>query len=146
MTTNAKKINKLWDDFTTIIAKAYESAPSEDRAGHNVQGALSDYVAGYGNRAKLANLVDTETKHERRHRAARHWSISAEQGARLIIMQCACDGADRKTMPPATIFLTYRDSAAESTLLGFLCSIVMPEDFKQAVRAIDYTKLHSELK
>lgn len=143
----SRTINELWEMLKDgIISNAYNDyAPTGD--GHSPKSALQDFTASREFR-ELDKMLALECTHESRHRNAApegiRFSVSAKTSAKLLIMQNVADGATNyDAMPPATIFITYRDSAAIAVLLGYLIRDAAPPSWIHTVRDINYTKLHS---
>lgn len=146
----SRVISKLWDEFVGIIDKQWDNNKAiADGDGHSELNAIRDFTSGWSHR-DLNRLLVLEKTHEKFHRGAApggiRFHVSAEQSAKLLIMQNAVDGSHLHDMPPATSFITYRDSAAMAILLGYLIRSEVTEEWRQAVKAIEYTKLHSEVR
>lgn len=150
MTKNTE-IKRLWDIMVNkYIEQAYAAnQATADGDGHSEANALRDFTNGWSHR-ELWKLLQIEVQHERRHRHAASSGIvhhvPIETGAKLLIMGNIVAGSHMHNMPPATMFITCRDSAAMAILLGYLIRSEVAEEWRQAVKAIDYTKLHSEVR
>lgn len=144
------QIKELWEQFRDALTIAYtvENKLHGNGSAHNVAGALRDYARDQMHHDDLRELLDEELQNERQQhsictRAYPVYCISNLSRAKLLIMQNAVDGCTLDKMPPATIFMTYRHSAAEAMLLGFMAKGSLKHEWRNAVQAIDYTKLHS---
>jgi hypothetical protein len=69
--------------------------------------------------------------------------MSNVTAARLILLGNFADGSETKEMYPATIFLRWRQTAAEMHVVGCLCrtNAKISDDWRAEVRALDYAKL-----
>lgn len=146
----SKQIQALWEQFQQAIDTTYQEwKTNHDRQHDDPRGLLDDYATNQTTSDDLGNLVVTETKTERQHRTARPYSpsnkflVSATDAAKLLLMGNAADGSEAQQMPPATIFIQWRRTAAEAHLLGYLAKDSIGEMWRANVRAIDYTKLHN---
>lgn len=144
-----QEIKKLWDEFEDSILACYNQAQSEAKERteyvYDPRDCLRDYARDVSWADKLAALLGTETAHERRHRSNRPHPTAAwftvGIAAKLLIMENARSGAELAAMPEATIFILYRDSAAEATLVGWLARVSLSQKWRDAVKALDYAKL-----
>jgi hypothetical protein len=136
--TLAKQIDTLWEQFQQAIETAYEEGNSEVRT------ALCDYRECSWSH-DLDKLVERESVNERQHRrgSPTGWKapISAYSAAKMLLMNNAVDGTKLKKMPPATIFMNFRQTAAEGIVLGYLVQKHLSEQWRQEVSALDYSKI-----
>jgi hypothetical protein len=138
-----RKINVLWEQFQFSITKAYmEGSKQYDHPAN----ALRDHARNIGYQDALGRLLGRETAHERRHRSNRPSdaipsAFHLGTAAKLLIMENARMGTEVKDMPPATTFLTCRDSAAEAYLIGWLTRDYLDVAWRNQVKALDYADL-----
>lgn len=105
---------------------------------------LRDYVRNMAMFDKWDDLVDRETKHERRHRrgAPNGWrfKFGAKHGARIVMLHNTGDGARLDQAPEATAFISMRDTAAEAVLVGYLAREALRADagLLDALQLLDY--------
>lgn len=138
MTTTQIINQTLWNEFRESINKAYKAAKSGEDAE-----CLRDYAENISWSDDLQKLLDRETANERQHRSNRPSipGFSAGTAARLIIMQNAVKGYLDPEMPKATAFITWRQTAAEAHLVGFLAKSCIDPNWVKAVENFDYAKL-----
>lgn len=143
-----REINVLWEQFQDAISEAYAASNEAYKAGnyHDPRQCLKDYAKDIGWTDALARLLGKETAHERRHRSGRPYEARPSDfplvsAAKLLLMENAKNGANLSEMPPATIFITYRDSAAEAWLVGWLARGFLSKQWRERVAALDYAKL-----
>lgn len=126
-----KQIENLWQQVVNAIDSA--AIPGSEEAW-----ALRDYRSN-SSHGLLAKLISRESAHERQHRKTRHHGhLSVPDAAKLLTMSAMATGAQQTTMPPATIFLSFRDTAAESYLLGYLLRNTLSADWIREADALDY--------
>jgi hypothetical protein len=136
-------INRLWDEMQEFINAAYRDGSGTN----NPESLLKDYATNQSWTDALGRLLDAETANERRHRNGRPqgWKapMSNVTAARLILLGNFADGSETKEMYPATIFLRWRQTAAEMHVVGCLCrtNAKISDDWRAEVRALDYAKL-----
>lgn len=138
MTTTQIINQTLWAEFREAINKAYADAKIDDD-----QICLRDYVENISWSDDLARLLDRETENERQHRKGRPMiaGFSAGTAAKLLIMQNAVKGYLDPAMPKATAFITWRQTAAETHLIGFLAKAKFDPKWVEAVEKYDYAQL-----
>jgi len=134
----AKQIDRLWTQFQGFIESAYKTKTEE-------ADILRDYQPE-SMHDELGKLLDRETAHERGHRkgfapSGFHAPISAPTAAKLILMNSAVNGSQQKTVPPATIFLRWRDTAAEAHVIGYLIRKQVRADWTKEVQSLDYAQI-----
>lgn len=142
-------IKKLWDEFEDSILACYLKAQSDAKEReewiNDNRDCLRDYARDIGWTDSLAKLVGKEMAHERRHRGSNHLPIPAwftvSIAAKVLLMENAMRGAELEFMPAATIFIQYRDSAAEATLIGWLARGSLSQPWRESVKQLDYAKL-----
>ena len=121
---NTKQIvDRLWNEARTAIDAAYNAKPQDDSTY-----ALRDYAQNQSMTDALANLLDVEIAHERRHRNGRPSikGFSSETAAKLILLGNLADGSLAETCHPQSRFLVWRKSAAEARVVGFLAAGFFP--------------------
>lgn len=134
----AKQIDRLWTQFQGFIESAHQTKTEES-------GILHDYISASMHN-ELGELLDRETVHERKHRQGFAPSgfqapISAPTAAKLILMNAAVQGSQQKAVPPATIFLQWRDTAAEAHVIGYLIRKQVRADWLKEVQSLDYAQI-----
>lgn len=140
MTTTQIINQTLWNEFRESINKAYAAAKAEDDTI-----CLRDYAENVSWSDDLQRLLDEETNNEKQHRNGRSVvGFSPATAARLLIMQNAVKGYLDPEMPKATAFITWRRSAAESHLIGFLAKAFIDPNWVKSVESFDYAKLMEE--
>ena len=140
-TVTTKQIEKLWNQYRELINTAYQLC--KDPRTNPDTFPLRDYTeCAYCD--DLHKLLETETANERQHRrgAPRFAAtISAYTAAKLLLMNQSANGWKAETMPPATIFLSWRATAATAYTIGFLCRGVEMGTWAEQVSRLDYAKL-----
>jgi hypothetical protein len=130
-----KEINKLWEQIENSINSASADGVSE----------LRDYASNDGWHHDLAKLVDAETANERQHRGGRpeyyRAPISAPVAAKILLMNNIAEGSEKTEMPPATIFLQFRKTAAEGWVIGFLARKYITAEWRARVGGLDYAAI-----
>ena len=128
-------IARIWSQLRDIIDKTYQANVGEDAK------PLRDYARNQSWSDDLENLLADETANERQHRSLRAVrGFSSSDAAKLIMCGNVLRGAELTAMPSALTFITFRHSAAEANLLGYLIRAnVMPE-WKDAVSSLDYAE------
>lgn len=105
---------------------------------------LRDYVRNMAMFDKWDDLIDRETKHERRHRrgapAGWRFKFGPKHGASIVILNNVGDGARLESAPAAESFIALRDTAAEAMLVGWLAREALTADagLLDALRLLDY--------
>lgn len=106
--------------------------------------ALRDYVRNQSWFDKWDDLIERETRHERRHRrgapAGWRFKFGAKHGARIVMLNNIGSGAALDQEPHATAFISMRDTAAEATLIGYLARVELRRDpeLLAALELLDY--------
>ena len=141
--TTHQHINQLWGQFRNAIDAAYAEAQTKNFSGsaHDEVNCLRDYARNVSWSDDTEKLLTTETANERQHRQSRSVrGFSPQDAAKLIICGNVLQGSELAAIPSALTFITFRPSAAEANLLGYLiCAHVTPE-WKQAVSSLDYSE------
>ncbi len=138
---NTKKtIDTLWKQFRQSINTAYAEA---DKARDEDRMCLRDYAENISWSDDLARLLGRECAEERQHRKGHPFvqGFSIDSAAKLLIMENVAQGAEQGKMPSATIFMMWRQTAAESFLLGYLIREHLTPEWKQTVTSLDYSNL-----
>jgi hypothetical protein len=105
---------------------------------------LRDYVRNQAMWDKFDALLDREAAHERRHRRGApdgfRYPISVRQSAAIIVLSQMAAGADRDAMPPASLFTSCRDTAAEAIVIGYCAREALKADpeLVPMLHALDY--------
>lgn len=135
----SREIAKLWDEFESYIDNAYV-------AGVENCDAIRDYSNEHSYGRQLKELLALETQNERQHRRGFRpdgWRarISSDAAAKLMIMQNAAEGMRMKKMPSAIEFITFRKTAAESRLVGFIIRSQHRFQWMHDLEQLDYAQL-----
>lgn len=138
------KINELWEQFRDSVDQAYAQGKRQNSAdGHAECNALRDYARDQSWHDDMAKLLGRETANERKHRNGAPYRTALGVGAasKLILMNQAAFGSGLPQMPPATIFLTCRDTAAEAEVIGYLAKGFISQIWRDELSKLDYAKL-----
>lgn len=104
--------------------------------------AIRDYVRNMSWSDKFDDLIDREAAHERRHRkgapAGFRYPISVKQSASIIVLHQFGNGSALEAMPPATLYNSCRDTAAEAIVLGYLARAQVTPELRAQLDALDY--------
>lgn len=136
-------INQLWEQFRDTVDAAYAEAQSQKFSGsaHDESSCLRDYARDMSWSDAVEKLLTTETANERQHRQARTVrGFSSQDAAKLIICNNVLRGTELSTTPSALTFITFRASAAEANLLGYLIRAHVTPEWKQSVQSLDYSE------
>jgi ABC-type branched-subunit amino acid transport system substrate-binding protein len=134
------QIDRLWEEFRDAIDAAYEVAnKTRDDAGI----CLRDYAQNVSWNDNLKQLLQRETAKERQHRSNRPSvpGFSAQTAAKLILLNQASAGSLLATMPQATEFLVFRQTAAEARVIGFLIRESLSAQWRESLAQLDYSTL-----
>jgi hypothetical protein len=134
-------INQLFSQFRDAIDAAYAAAQTKGFSGsaHDEINCLRDYARNISWSDAVAKLLTAETANERQHRQSRSVrGFSSQDAAKLILCGNVLQGSELQTIPSALTFITFRPSAAEANLLGFLIRAHVTPEWKQAVSSLDY--------
>jgi hypothetical protein len=128
-------ITHLWSELRGIIDKTYQANIGEDAK------SLRDYARNQSWSDDLEKLLAEETANERQHRSLRSVrGFSSSDAAKLIICGNVLRGAELTAMPSALTFITFRRTAAEANLLGYLIRANVTQEWKDAVSSLDYAE------
>jgi hypothetical protein len=128
-------ITHLWSELRDIIDQTYQANIGEDAK------SLRDYARNQSWSDDLEKLLAEETANERQHRSLRSVrGFSSTDAAKLIICGNVLRGSELTEMPSALTFITFRHSAAEANLLGYLIRANVTLGWKQAVSSLDYAE------
>jgi hypothetical protein len=128
-------ITDLWSELRNSIDQTYQASSEEDAS------ALRDYARNQSWSDSLDKLLTEETTNERQHRSLRSVrGFSPSDAAKLIICGNVLCGSELTAMPSALTFITFRHSAAEANLLGYLIRANVTPEWKQAVGSLDYAE------
>jgi hypothetical protein len=128
-------ITHLWSELRNIIDQTYQASSEEDAR------SLRDYARNQSWSDSLEKLLAEETTNERQHRSLRSVrGFSSSDAAKLIICGNVLRGSELTEMPSALTFITFRPSAAEANLLGYLIRANATAEWKQAVALLDYAE------
>jgi hypothetical protein len=131
-----QRINQLWIELRDAIDSAYASHSVEDE-----RSALRDYARDILWYDATERLLKSETENERQHRHSRPVrGFSVQDAAKLIICKNVLSGSELYDMPSALTFISFRASAAEATLLGYLIRNFVSPEWKAAVKSLDYSE------
>jgi hypothetical protein len=134
------RIDNLWEQFRKAIDAAY--ADADKKREENGQ-CLRDYARDISWSDNLAGLLRRETANEKQHRSGRPSvpGFSSETASKLVLMNQVGCGALLQTMPNATEFLVFRQTAAEARVIGFLVKKFLTVDWRVGLAELDYAKL-----
>jgi hypothetical protein len=138
-----QRINQLWEHFRDAIDAAYDDAQNKSFSGsaHDESSCLRDYARNISWSDAVARLLATETANERQHRQSRTIrGFSSQDAAKLIICNNVLRGSELASIPSALTFITFRASAAEANLLGYLVRAHLATGWKQSVESLDYSE------
>jgi hypothetical protein len=138
-----QSINQIWEHFRDAIDAAYAASQSKEFSGsaYADSSCLRDYARNISWSDACEKLLATETANERQHRQSRTVrGFSSQDAARLIICNNVLRGAELTEMPSALTFITFRPSAAEANLLGYLIREHLASGWKSAVQSLDYSE------
>jgi hypothetical protein len=141
--TTHQHINQLWNQFRDAIDAAYTDAQTKKFSGsaHEESSCLRDYARNVSWSDAVEKLLTSETANERQHRQSRSVSgFSSQDAAKLIICGNVLRGSELETIPSALTFITFRASAAEANLLGYLIRAHVTPEWKQSVQSMDYSE------
>lgn len=126
-------IARIWSELRDIVDKTYQANIGDDAK------SLRDYARNQSWSDDLEKLLAEETTNERQHRSLRSVrGFSCSDAAKLIICGNVLRGAELTAMPSALTFITFRRSAAEANLLGYLIRANVTSEWKDAVASLDY--------
>ena len=130
-------IATLWEQLRDAIDAAYAASP---RTGEPTP--LHDYRRD-ATVDELERLLQAETANERQHRrtTSAPKGFSARTASMLILCSNAATGARKQDLPPSTIFLIWRKTAAEAEVLGWLAREHLSAEWLSQVESLDYAKL-----
>lgn len=128
-------ITQIWSELRNIIDQTYQADIGEDAK------SLRDYARNQSWSDDLEKLLAEETANERQHRSHRSVrGFSSSDAAKLIICGNVLRGSELTEMPSALTFITFRHSAAEANLLGYLIRANVTPEWKDAVSSLDYAE------
>jgi cell fate (sporulation/competence/biofilm development) regulator YlbF (YheA/YmcA/DUF963 family) len=134
------KIRKLWMEMRGVITQVY----MEGKELNNPElDALRDYAEDISMHDDLNALMQREVVLERQHRRGLEGrtTFTLEDAARLLIMNQVVCGTNLESMPPATIFLTMKQTAAEAQTIGYLIRNKLSNEWRNEVNQLDYGEL-----
>ncbi len=142
-------INKLWEQFRDAIDATYADGQKNGKFSgdaHAEVNCLKDYARDQSWHDDLAGLLGRETANERQHRRNELpiRSFSVGSAAKLILMNQVSFGSKLPAMPPATLFLTARQSAAEAEVIGYLCREHITDEWRAELDTLEYAELMKE--
>jgi len=141
--------NAVRDAIDASFHQTEERYPNGSRKSvdySDERSALRDYVRNMAIFDKWEDLIERETKHERRHRrgAPNGWrfKFSAKHGALIVMLNNVGDGARRGERPAAESFIQMRDTAAEAVLVGYLAraALAAVPGLLDELAALDYAQ------
>jgi hypothetical protein len=140
--TTHQHINQIWEQFRDAVDAAYADAQTKDFSGgaHDESSCLRDYARNISWSDDVEKLLATETANERQHRHTRTVrGFSSQDAAKLIICGNVLRGSELSAIPSALTFITFRPSAAEANLLGYLIRAHVTPEWKESVKSLDYS-------
>jgi hypothetical protein len=133
--TTHQHITQLWIELRDAIEHAYQAATTEEGK------ALRDYARNISWSDDLEKLLTAETANEKQHRQSRPVrGFSSQDAAKLIICGNVLRGTELETIPSALTFITFRPTAAEANLLGYLIRAHVTPEWKASVESLDYSE------
>jgi hypothetical protein len=130
--TTHQHINQLWEQFRDAIDAAYADTQNTNRD------SLRDYARNQSWSDTVEKLLAEETANERQHRQSRTVrGFSSQDAAKLIICGNVLRGTELETIPSALTFITFRHSAAEANLIGYLIRAHVTPEWKQSFNSLD---------
>ena len=133
--TTHQHITQIWDGLRDAVDRAYQSATTDETK------ALRDYARNISWSDDLEKLLASETTNEKQHRNTRSVrGFSSQDAAKLIICGNVLRGSELETIPSALTFITFRKSAAEANLIGYLIRAYLTPEWKQSVQSLDYSE------
>ena len=141
--TTHQHINQLWEQFRDAIDAAYAESQTKSFSGsaHDEVSCLRDYARNISWSDDVEKLLATETASERQHRQSRTVrGFSSQDAAKLIVCGNVLRGSELSAIPSALTFITFRPSAAEANLLGYLIRAHITPEWKQSVQSMDYSE------
>ena len=141
--TTHQHINQLWEQLRDTIDAAYAEAQTHKFSGsaHDESSCLRDYARNISWSDAAEKLVTTETINERQHRQSRSVrGFSSQDAAKLIVCNNVLRGSELRAIPSALTFITFRASAAEANLLGYLIRAHVTPEWKQSAQSMDYSE------
>jgi hypothetical protein len=134
-TARHEHIARIWSGLRDIIDTTYQANVGEDAK------SLRDYARNQSWSDDLEKLLTEETAGERHHRSSRSVrGFSSADAAKLIICGNVLRGSKLTAMPSALTFITFRRTAAEANLLGYLIRANVTQDWRDAVSSLDYAE------
>lgn len=130
-------INAMWQGLREIINETYQNNESrEERL------ALRDYAENISWSDDLEKLLREETANEKQHRGTRSVrGFSSQDAAKLVLCGNVLSGSRLKQIPSALTFITYRKSAAEANLIGWIVKEFITPEWLALVESKDYGQL-----
>jgi len=130
-------IDKMWRGLRDIINETYQNNASMDE-----RLCLRDYAENISWSDDLNKLLAEETHNEKQHRHTRTVrGFSAQDAAKLILCGNVLRGSELREMPSALTFITYRKTAAEGNLIGWIIREFITPEWRALVEAKDYSEL-----
>jgi hypothetical protein len=136
-------INQLWEQFRDALDAAYAESQTKKFSGdaYADSSCRRDYARNISWSDNTEKLLTTETANERQHRHTRTVrGFSSQDAAKLIICGNILRGSELSEMPSALTFITFRASAAEANLLGYLIRTHVTPEWKASVQSLDYSE------
>ena len=136
-------ITQIWDGLRDAIDATYAASQKKDFSGsaYANSSCLRDYARNISWSDDLEKLLASETANEKQHRNARSVrGFSSQDAAKLIICGNVLRGSELKTIPSALTFITFRPSAAEANLIGYLIREHVTPKWKASVQSLDYSE------
>jgi hypothetical protein len=128
-------ISQIWTGLRDAIDKAYKAGNSDE------SNTLRDYAQNVSWNDSLEKLLRSEVQNEKQHRGTRPVrGFSSQDAAKLIICNNVLRGTELQTIPSVLTFITFRPSAAEANLIGYLIREHVTADWKASVQSLDYSE------
>ena len=136
-------ITQIWSGLRDAIDTAYAASQKKEfnADGLSEVNCLRDYAQNISWNDSLEKLLRSEVQNEMQHRGTRPVrGFSSQDAAKLIICNNVLRGSELKTIPSALTFITFRPSAAEANLIGYLIRAYLTPEWKQSVQSLDYSE------
>lgn len=140
-------ISQIWTGLRDAIDAAYAASQKKEfnADGLSEVNCLRDYAQNISWNDSLEKLLRSEVQNEKQHRGTRPVrGFSSQDAAKLIICNNVLRGSELQTIPSALTFITFRSSAAEANLIGYLIREQVTADWKASVQSLDYSECMKE--
>lgn len=135
-------VDANWNEMRRAINKTYAESNNPTDPKRNDKACLRDYAENISWSDNLSALLGREIANERQHRKNRPSvpGFSNETAAKVILLNNIHDASKLDTMPNATEFLVFRQTAAEARVIGYLIRHNLHDSWHESVKMTDYSK------